>query len=357
MLIALLVFFVVLFVLVIAHECGHFFAARFFGIRVEEFGFGLPPRITGIMRKGTLYSINWLPLGGFVKIFGEEGGQAASSDSFGSKAKWKRSIVLGAGIVANIVLAWIFFSIISFSQPYTILAGDVVPTESTAAIMILDVSPASPAATSGMVPGDIVVGLNNGDQNLSFASIELLRESLQKNAGTEISLAILRDGSEKVISVIPRQNPPQGEGSLGVALGWTTPSVWYRAPIEGAYATYEITRLTVVGIISTFGELFRGNADVPVSGPVGIYKITDQARHQGILSLLFLMGALSVSLAVFNVLPIPGLDGGRLFFVLIEAITGKRISEKTSTWIHGVGLITLLILIVFITGLDIKRYF
>lgn len=354
---ALLVFFLVLFILVIAHECGHFFSARFFGIRVEEFGFGIPPRITGFVRRGTLYSINWLPLGGFVKIFGEEGGESENPESFGAHPIWHRAIVLGAGIGANFLLAWIFFSIIAGFQPYTILNAEDRALRTDASMMVLEVGVDSPASKAGIEPGDVIKGVRTGQTEESFTSIDRFREEMQKNAGGPVSVTISREGQDRAVTITPRVNPPEGQGALGIALGWAAPRAWYYAPLDGAVETYTVAKMTVIGVFQTFYELFRGNTDVPVSGPVGIYKITDQARHQGVLTLLFLMGALSVSLGVFNLLPIPGLDGGRLFFVLIEAVTGKKISAHTSAIVHGTGLVALIALLVFVTGLDIKRFF
>ncbi|HEY4497801.1 MAG TPA: M50 family metallopeptidase [Candidatus Paceibacterota bacterium] len=356
-----LIFFVLLFVLIISHECGHFFTARAFGIRVDEFGFGLPPRIKGIIRKGTLYSINWLPFGGFVKIHGEEGEDGSDPNSFASKPAWARSLVLLAGVLSNILLAYVVLSFLATRGIVEPLSEEEAIDMPDARIMIVEIAPSSPASATGLLAGDIVRKIGEIEDDMFVPqTIGEFQKYVQQNSEKILTLLVERKDKESVVMLQPRASPPAGEGLIGVALSWmrTKRVVWYKAPIVGATLTYQTITHTVDGFVDIVRDVFRGEGrDVPVAGPVGIFRIVGDAQHSGFDMVLFLTAILSVNLALINILPIPGLDGGRFAFVLAESITRRRISPHISAVVHGAGLAFLLTLMVAVTYLDISRIF
>ena len=359
MLITILIFIAILLVLVLSHEAGHFFSARLFGIKVEEFGFGIPPRIAGIRsKKGILYSFNLLPFGGFVKIFGEEGESASNPESFGSKPAYARASVLGAGIAANILLAYLVFSaLLTFGIP------EVVPEDQAVGktpISILDVSPNSPAYDAGFFVSDQIKKIASESEEIFPSKIQDVQDFISKNKGKLVKILFERNGSSFEKEIYPRSNPPEGEGPLGVSLGFLqlkkTP--FYRAPIEGAVLTGQVIRATLFGFYDIVTALFKDEAaKIEVAGPVGIFNLVSLAKSSGFRSLLMFLGLLSVNLAIINLLPIPGLDGGRLFFLLIESARGSRISPRTSNLFHTAGLIALIALMLLITYHDLIRLF
>lgn len=355
-----LIFFALLFVLIISHECGHFFSARAFGIRVDEFGFGLPPRIAGIKKGHTLYSLNALPFGGFVRIYGEEGEEDAP-DSFGRKSAFVRSVVLVSGVLANIALSYAVFSFLATRGIVEPLAEEEAIGMPDARMMIVEIAPSSPAFAAGLQASDIVRRIGETHENmLTPQTIGEFQTYVQERVGEELLLFIERNGAEVVLSLQPRISPPSGEGPLGVALSWTRINrvLWYQAPIAGATLTYNATKHTVDGFIAIIREVFRGKGrDVPIAGPVGIFRIVGDAQNSGFDMVLFLTAILSINLALINILPIPGLDGGRFVFVLAESITRRRISPRISAVVHGAGLALLLTLMVLVTYLDIARIF
>ena len=353
MLLTFFIFLIMLLVLVLSHEAGHFFTARFFGVKVEEFGFGIPPRILSLWRdaKGTLYSLNLLPFGGFVKIFGEEGGDSDRSGSFGSKPASKKAVILASGVLANIVLAFIALTLVSGLGAPQAVSEEEGGIYLDAKITIMDVASDSPAFRAGIMPGDQIPG---------FKKIEDVQNFIKQNQGKNISLSLIRVEKTIEISALSRQNPPEGEGPLGIALGLVRveKSPWYLAPVDGARFTWEILKGTVLGLLNLIQSLFKKEAlPVEVAGPVGIFNITSSAINLGFGTLLILIAVLSVNLALINILPFPGLDGGRLFFLLIEVLRGKRISSKTSALAHSLGLAILIMLMLVVTYHDIAKVF
>ena len=353
MLLTFFIFLVILLVLVLSHEVGHFFTARFFGVKVEEFGFGIPPRILNLWRdkKGTLYSLNLLPFGGFVKIFGEEGGEVSQPESFGSKSAPKRAVILASGALANIVLAFLALTLMSgLGVPQTVSEEESAAYPG-AKITIVDVEPDSPASRAGIMPGDQISG---------FQKIGDVQNFIKQNKGKNILLSLIRGKKLLEISALSRENPPEGEGPLGIALELVrvkkTP--WYLAPADGVRFTWEILKGTVLGLLNLIQSLFKKEAlPIEVAGPVGIFNITSSAMNLGFGALFILIAVLSVNLALINILPFPGLDGGRVFFILIEALRGKRISPKTSALAHSLGLAILIILMILVTYNDIAKVF
>lgn len=388
MLITLIVFLLILSLLVLIHEAGHFIVAKKFGIKVEEFGYGLPPRAWGKKIGETLYSINWLPFGGFVKLYGEDEAGSGSvkvpksqlptkdlDRAFFTRPVHQRAAVVVAGVVMNaflaVVIYYIFLGISGFKTDVPLL-GDYrfigVNQTNTIKVLITDIQQGSPAEKAH-VPKDVQVTSINGQP---ITSADQFSELIAQNQGKPIKLAWKNVDTNVTggATITPRMNPPKGQGALGVRF----------YPMEAAMLSYETPiQKTFSGFIHPVNLMFYqfdilkriidisvrektaeplGNA---VSGPVGIYNVVGTFIsipdfRERILQLLNLTGLLSLSLAVFNILPIPALDGGRLFFILIEGITRKKVSPEFEAAAHTVGMAVLLLLILLITFKDIFQF-
>ncbi len=351
----LTVTFVIIFisVLILAHEWGHFYAARYFGVRVDEFGFGFPPRLFSVMRRGVRYSFNALPFGGFVKIFGERGEGEGDTQSFISRPARQRFVILAAGVVMNMVLAWLLFSL---------AAGIGVPAAggdgASAPVSILGVMPDSPAAQAGFKIGDAILEARGQDVSLRIENEADVRNFADAYRGEEIRVIVRRQGEIREIAVTPRAVVPAGEGPLGIALGRIvierTP--WYRAPVAGLTALAYST----AGIVSGLLELVRtlivhGRTPAGISGPIGIVRFAGDTQALGIAYFLQFIGVLSVNLAVLNFLPIPALDGGRIFFIVLEKLKGRPVSARAEQLAHTVGFIILVALMLLVTYQDLAH--
>jgi regulator of sigma E protease len=354
MIMSIIVFLAVLSLLVLVHELGHYWVARRNGVLVEEFGIGYPPRVYGKKIGETIYSVNALPFGGFVRLHGESLDETISQPkrAFLNKSKKTRFLIVVAGVVMNFLLAIVALAIV-----YT-FSG--VPVE-TQDVKILEISEGSPAADADFVVGDVVKDVNGESVVTTAAFIEKVAE----NKGKEITITVAREDGEimKVVeaNVIPRVEHPEDEGSLGVAISTTEiyyPPVWQR-PFIGIYYGFKEalfwTKTIVVGFAMMIQRLFVGEIPREIAGPVGIYALTSQAAQFGVLTLINFIGILSVNLVILNLLPFPALDGGRLMFILIEALIGKKIVPKVEYAFHVTGMIILLSLVVIITIADVRR--
>lgn len=357
MLLTIITFFVILNILVFIHEFGHFITAKKLDMGVEEFGFGLPPRIWGKKFKGLLISINWLPFGGFVRLAGEdipEGEHdvhiSKTSKYFFARPKWQRAVVLLAGVFMNFALAVIIVS-------YIFTTGVLTPTETaTGNVYITAIAGDSPALRAGLVEEDIVRSVND----TPITTTQQLSEVIGAHAGQEVTLRIDRRGEEKLLTITPRAQTPENEGPLGIQISDHLELKKYsllEAPLQGlkwaVMISFEMLKAlaSLVFRLITFQRI-NGNE---VSGPVGIAQATGDAIKVGFGRVLQLMGLLSLNLALFNVLPIPALDGGRLFFVLFEDILGKRIKTKVEAAAHQIGFIVLIGLVILVTIHDVFR--
>ncbi|KKQ66007.1 MAG: Site-2 protease, Metallo peptidase, MEROPS family M50B [Candidatus Daviesbacteria bacterium GW2011_GWA2_38_24] len=373
---AILIFFVTIFILVIIHELGHFFAAKKFNIKVLEFGFGLPPKLFGKKWGETLVSLNWLPFGGFVKLKGEDDDDPkALTDprSFASQNVWKRITVVAAGVLMNLVLAWvIYYGLIAFQgfkvQIPLLVEHDFVGVSQTkeTVVIISNVASDSPASQVGIVQGDRIIAIN--DQFIENS--EEFSNKIKENAGKKVTLTLSDVSKNKFrnVEVTPRENPPQGQGALGVALGsfkvanLEFAAFWQKllaAPIH----TFNLTSYSFEILGNTIRTAFVKKDIAPVgqtvAGPVGITSlIGDILRIDNpIIPYLEFLALLSLNLAIFNALPLPALDGGRLLFLFTEAIIGKRVPPSTEKIIHAVGFALLISLAILITVSDIKKLF
>lgn len=351
----ILLFLLVLSVLVFVHEAGHFFAARMMGIAVEEFGFGFPPRAFGIKRGGTIYSINWIPLGGFVRLKGETGGVKAP-DSFASQALWKRLVVLVAGVAMNVALAIVLLSI-GFAVGVPQEVGGGLPSGARVrdhAVRVQAVLPDTPAVTGGVEVGDTLRTV----EGVAVESMEGFRKQIAGRQGRSTVIEIERNAERRVVTVTPEVLAETNAPGIGVGLVETgiVSYPWYLAPVAGARATFSYMGAIFGAFGDLLGTLLRtGRPSADVAGPVGIAVLTGAVAKLGILYLLQFVALLSLNLAVVNVLPIPALDGGRVLFLFMERIRGRAVSFAIEDRIHQIGFVLLLLLVAVVTFHDIGR--
>lgn len=356
MLITTTIFLVILSVLVLVHEFGHFLAAKKTGVKIEEFGFGYPPRLWAKKIGETEYSINAIPFGGFVRLFGDptEGKPIKGKNlkkSFMGKSKKARMGVILAGVLANFLLGIFVFSIV-----YS-LAG--IPKK-TDKIKIVGIAPGSPAQKAGLEEGDVVLAVDEK----KLTELTEFTKLIQEKKGKEIKLLVSREGGNLLFWLTPRENPPEGEGPLGVVVSdveivkypfWQMP---LRGAVEGTKEAFSWGMLVATSIKKMFLDLiFQGILPQDVAGPVGIFQATGMVAKTGILNILQFLGILSVNLAVLNILPFPALDGGRLIFVAYELVFRRKPKPKFERWVNTAGFAFLIFLLILVTINDIKRIF
>ena len=370
-------FIFVLAVLVLVHELGHFLAARFFGVKAEEFGFGFPPRIFGAQktkagwhwvwggreltaeeteRPGTVYSLNWLPLGGFVKIKGENGEGKNETDSFGHKAIWKRLIILSAGVLMNVILAFVLFSVNLLAGAPQLLdslpQGAVIHDQH---LEVMQVLPDTPAKAAGVQFGDIIVSIDGQ----TFAQVGDLQQFVADHANIALTYNLLRGKDTVMKNITPKVLSDTGKAGIGIEIGeiGTVSYPWYAAIANGAKSTWYSLEAIVVGLYDLIRDLFIGKGvSSQVAGPVGIATMTGQMAALGWNYLLQFMAMLSLNLAIINFLPIPALDGGRVVFLIVEKIRKKPVRQELEALLHNIFFALLMILVVAITWHDVSQY-
>lgn len=359
----ILIFLLILTILVLVHEFGHFLIAKKMGVKVEEFGIGLPPRLFGIKKGETLYSVNLLPIGGFVKLYGEEYselGKGNKNKAFVNKKPWQKTLIVLGGVIGNFLLGWFIFS-------YLVTQGIPVPINK---VVVEKVTKNSPADIAGLKEKDIVIKLIPQDPFIRrslgegglipLTSPNSLITLTQKYAGQKIILLVQRNNQQLTINLTPRKNPPKGEGPLGIAITSFIEKKypWYTAPYYGLIEASNIT----FKIASELGKLLLGlvtfqKLHVDVAGPVGIANLAGQAIKFGGNAFLQFLALLSLNLAIINILPFPALDGGRLIFVLYEGITKKKPNKNVEKYTNLIGFIMLLSLVALITVNDIIKLY
>ncbi len=341
-----------LLVLVALHELGHFLVAKRFGVKVEEFGIGIPPRIFAKQFGETVYSLNLLPIGAFVKIYGEDN-KIKDERSFSEKAIFQRALILLGGVVAFWVVAFMLLTaIVTLGFPVAI-ADDVDSPD--ARVMILGVEEGMPAATAGMTAGDIIVGLSSDTGDITVGRVSDVRSFLSENRGENVTALVERGSAFEELSIVSQED----DGVMGVFLERTEirKYPWYQAPFQGAVMTGTIT-VNVVHFLGSsakramFGEPLPPG--VQVAGPVGIVRdFFAGALQRGLVDYLQVMVMISISLAIFNLIPIPALDGGRLLFLAIEKVKGSPISQRLEQNLIAASFIMLLGLFALVTFYDI----
>ncbi|MFH1956261.1 MAG: RIP metalloprotease RseP [Patescibacteria group bacterium] len=352
---SIILFIAVLAILILAHELGHFIAAKKSGIRIDEFGIGFPPRLFKVRKGETVYSINLIPFGGFVKIHGEDGSTgspqvAIDPRSFTAKSIGIRALVISAGVIFNVIFAWLVITVAySTGMPSSVSAVPAGAEIRDSKIIILNIQNGSPAEEAG---------LKTGDQLLNFGSTDQVFNFIEENKGKEIEINYKRGDETFTAKAVPRTNPPEGQGALGIMMDEIVivKIPWYRAILEGLKITYQMTISMAVAIFYFIIDAVKGLVGFDqILGPVGIVSATGTFAKMGFAYVLNFMAILSLNLAILNILPFPALDGGRLLFLLIEKIKGSPVSPKVTSITHGVGLIILLILMAAITYNDILR--
>lgn len=351
----ILLFLGVLSVLVLAHEWGHYYTAKKIGADVEEFGLGFPPRLFSWKGKdGMIWSLNLIPLGGFVKITGESGDERENPNSFANKKIWQRFLVLVAGVLMNFLIAWALFSIGFLSGIPAITEGDIAQNVHVRnqAITVTEVIADAPAQQAGLQIGDKVTAING----IAYIDGDEARDALAAASVDTMIVSIERDDVVQDIEITPTYIEAIEREGIGAAVVETglVRYPWYAAPWEGLKITVTYSVLIVGAFIDIIAGLVSGaGVSADISGPVGIAVMTGEIASLGFIYILQFAAILSINLAILNILPFPALDGGRILFVLIEAIRRKPASPQLEAMIHNLGFALLMILIIVVTYRDI----
>ncbi len=379
--ITVIIFLIVLAVLIFVHELGHFLAARACGVRVDSFKIGFGPKVFSWHFKDkagkpgeTEYGVNWIPFGGYVKIFGEnpdehslDASGAHASRSFALKSRWQQAIVLAAGVFFNFLFAWFLYTIVFTS-------GVAVSTDSfpqyasrfqNQRIMITDVLPGSPAEKAGLQAGDILVSagipigtVDSNPSNPKPQTVQDIPDAINASGGRPVSIDYMHAGQSKVVSVIPINGLVPNKYAIGIAMDNAADlklPVW-SAAWAGLEYTGELIKETVVGLYTFIANIFVGHPDFSqVAGPIGIAGIIGNAAELGLTYLIMITAIISINLGVINLIPFPALDGGRILFVAIEGLIRRRISPRFTNAVNAVGFALLMILMVVVTYKDIAK--
>jgi regulator of sigma E protease len=344
MILTIVVGVVVLSVLIIVHELGHFLAAKATGVPVEEFGIGFPPRIYGKKWRGTIYSINWIPFGGFNKIAGEIDPDIPKG--LASRSHGVRLLVLSGGIIMNLLLPFVLMAV-AYMVPYNVVDGKV---------LVEKVDAGSPAEMAGIKAGDTIISAD--DRPVKNAGDLARYVQLRLGAVMEVTV-VHADNATETVRLVPRWKPPPEEGAIGVQYAVIDATIvseslpFWRAIPTGVRDCAETLVLYKNGII---GMIIGAVPFVP-AGPVGIVQVTGEVAHSGVSPVLELTAFISIAIAITQIIPFPALDGGRIIFVLIEwARRGKRISPRIEGIVHTIGFMVLLALLVLVTYQDIFRW-
>lgn len=370
----LVVFILVLSLLVFVHEFGHFWTAKKCGLKPEEFGFGFPPRAIGVYKnkedkwsvvKGkkdptdasdTIYSLNWIPIGGFVKL-GEDDDPGDDPNHFNNKPIYQRALILAAGVTMNILLAVVLFSfgfMVGLPQRVdTEMAKNAIVSNQH--VQIMEVMPDSPAAKAGLMMGDSIIDVNG----ISIDTIEELQNFSDKYVGKEVTYTIRREKKVFEKTIIPKLLPETERGGIGVSIV-ATAIVRYSVPLaiwHGLESTVYLTGRIFVGFYDLFRDLFTGQGiSAEVGGPIRIAEITGQVARMGFSYLINFTAILSINLAIINILPIPALDGGRILFLVLEKIKGRPVKKELEGTLHYIGFILLMLMVAVVTYKDILRW-
>jgi regulator of sigma E protease len=355
----LVIAFLSLIALMIIHEFGHFIIAKKFGVRVEEFGIGYPPRIFGKKIGETIYSINLLPLGAFVRIYGEEGG-VDDYRSFTKLRIWQRVLVVIGGVAAFWLAAIIIFSVVFAIGTDLPVSDNDVQGLTNPQVKVVAVSSNSPASLAGLKIGDTLLQI----ESMKLNKVADFQNFTKAHAGEQLDLKVMRGSSQFDVLLSPRINPPAGQGAVGVGLERMATLIkkisWYLSPIQGAVYTWQTTVNALKGLYLTFANLISGKGapqGAEFAGPLGITVFLANAASYGAGFFLYFIGIISVFIAIFNLFPIPALDGGKLVFLLIEKIKGRPVSVKVEQSITVVFFVILIALSIFITiRFDIPRF-
>lgn len=352
---SLLIFLVILSVVIFVHEFGHLVAAKMFGVLAEEFGLGLPPRAMRLFKKGeTEYTLNWLPIGGFVRLYGENGELSPAIPdrrAFWSRPIWQRGVILLAGVFMNFCLGTFLFGVV-----YTILG---IPTQ-TETVIVAGLEASGPADSAGIKVGDRLEELRLGEETVKVTSSTVAVDWLYQHQGAEATAVLSREGESVETSLTLREDPDHTKGVMGVVLD-DTQLIHYplwQMPFRGIWFGLQEAVAWGREILFGLGDLVKSlivGRRIPegLSGPIGIYQLSSQVANEGILVMLKFIGVLSINLAILNVLPIPALDGGRVAFLVVEAITRRKVAARLEGWVNTIGMFALLAFMAVITLNDL----
>ncbi len=357
-------------VLIFIHELGHFVVAKYFKVRVDEFGMGLPPRAVKLFsRDGTDYTLNWIPFGGFVKIYGEDALQESSEKdpdyerSFVAKKWWQQIAILIAGVTMNFLFAWMLFSLVFMTgAPTAVSSIENTDQIKNAQLTVLQVIKDSPAEQSGIVPGDIIReieslnGITSGTLLTRDTFITQV-QSMPDNTPLRILIAS-QTGEEKNLLIIPEKN--NNVPFIGVSIDQVGiyREGFFTAIGNGFTHTIYVAKETTKAFGNLIADAFRGEADIDtLTGPVGLVSVVGDAQKVGVTQVIMLTALISVNLAVLNLFPFPALDGGRIVMVFIETMTRRKIKPSVVQWVNGIGFLLLIGLMIVITVKDVIKLF
>ncbi|MFA6422180.1 MAG: RIP metalloprotease RseP [Candidatus Buchananbacteria bacterium] len=371
MIITLIIFLIVLSLLVFVHELGHFWTARRFGVRVDEFGFGIPPRICGIQKIGkkwkftwggrqitneepVIYSLNWIPIGGFVKIKGENGEDVAANDSFPSKPIGKRILIIAAGVIMNVVLCIVLLAIgYGFGMPGAVEGQSKYAKISNVQMQVVQVLKDSPAEKSGLKMGDELMSVGG----IGIKSVDSLHDLLASKEGQSVRVDLVRAGQNISVDITPQKINDNVSLGIGLVQTGIIRYPWYIAIWQGVKTTFVWVWLIVAALFSILKNLIiHKPLGIELSGPIGIAVMTGQAAKLGWVYLLQFTALLSINLAIVNILPFPALDGGRILFLIVEKFRGRAMKQKWENMANNIGFLILLGLIIAVSFRDITVY-
>lgn len=366
-----IIFLLVLTVLVFVHELGHFLAARLFKIRVDEFAIGFPPRILSWMWGKTRYAINLLPLGGYVKIYGENPDDVRTDDSILSKKRWQQAIVLVAGVTFNILFAWLLLSLSLFlgtkasagAMPSAIVRDPI--------LTVVMVATGSPAEKAGLKSGDEILSVTNAEDFLATSTLSVegaqrviasAKKTVTFNVKQQITSTSTKQTAYEFKSIVvePISGLVAGKKAIGISMDMvaTVKAGFFESFYYGARQTWYLTENVAFGLYDSIKNVISGNASLKqVSGPVGIAGAVGESAKIGFASLLVMAAVISANLAVINLVPFPALDGGRLVIIIVEGIIRRELPHKAVQWINAVGFLLLITLMIVVTVKDISALF
>jgi len=360
----IIIFILVLSLLVFVHEFGHFTAAKKIGVKVEEFGIGFPPRAFSIKKGDTVYSLNWIPIGGFVRLKGEDGENKEDADSFASKKIWQKIVILASGVVMNFVLAAVVLSIgfaVGFPQAVENLQFKEYAKISDSKINILSILDESPAKEAGIIEGDVILNIDGN----KFETVEAVQNYIKEKRNKKMVLSLIREDEviQKEITAmdVSANDEFDSNQKYGIGVGLIESAIVrypvYIACYQGVVTTVFLTK----EIFGAFGGLIKNfmagqSTGVDFAGPVGIAAMTGKFADLGFVYLLQFIALLSINLGIINFFPFPALDGGRTLFLIIEKIRGKAVKQDIENMIHNIGFVLLILLLIVITFKDVMNY-
>ena len=358
---SIVIFILVIVVLIVVHEFGHFVAAKLSGMRVDEFGLGYPPRALTIAKVGeTEYTLNWLPFGGFVKIYGEDGG-GDDVRAFSARPRILQAVVLVAGVAMNLLLAYVLITGALVAGTPRALEDNELAVARNQELAVANVLPGSPASVAKILPGDSIMSAADSKGEWKAVDPKSFCAFIAASNGEEVKLVVKHDAKEQIITATPAAGVATSDPSryaLGVEVATigVVPLSLGAAIVEGAQLTWGVLTMTAAGLWHFFYSIFTFSADLSqVAGPIGIAGAVGSASAQGIGNLLTVMAIISINLALINLIPVPALDGGRLLFVIIESVIRRPIKAGIARGINAVGFVALILLMLIVSAHDIFK--